>query len=510
MARAVDRLTRAALSGETVWVYTDYDADGVTSAALLAEFLGESGVAFRVRLPRRDREGYGLHDGVIREIHEAGGTLILTADCGISSVSEARLARSLGVSLVITDHHTPGPEIPDAEAVVNPKLPGSSYPDEMIAGVGVAWNLVAALRRSLREEGYYSGRPAPDVRKLLDLVALGTVSDVAPLLRVNRILVAHGIRQLNGSQPRAGTVALREIAAVKGELRASHLGFQLGPRLNAAGRMAGPQEALDLLLSSDPEAAREMAARLDTLNRQRQEQERAVLAAAMERVVREAWHPTCWSLVVDGEGWHEGILGIVASRLSESFYRPVVVLDRERGKGSARSIPGLNLYEVLAHCSDHLERFGGHAAAAGLKLRSGRLEEFRRELEACVRARLREEDLRPILRLDAEATLRDLSVDAVEELSSLEPFGVANPNPTLLIRRAGILEARTVGRGGDHLKLRIEHGGRRADALAWRKAEGLAGFRPGMTVDLACTPQLAAWNGHTKVQLVLEGIRPSN
>ncbi|MBI5442154.1 MAG: single-stranded-DNA-specific exonuclease RecJ [Deltaproteobacteria bacterium] len=509
MAAAVDRLVRAAVSRETVWVYTDYDVDGVTSAALLSDFFRESRIACRVRLPRRDREGYGLSSDALREIRAEGGTLVLTADCGISSVAEARLAHLLGVDLIITDHHTPGSELPDAVAVVNPKLPGGSYPDPMIAGVGVAWNLVSALRRRLREEGYYAAGPEPDVRRLLDLVALGTTCDVAPLVSVNRVFVAYGLQRLNGPEARPGTRALRDVAGLKGELRASHLGYQLGPRLNAAGRMAGPEQALELLLAREPESARGLASGLDALNRQRQEEERAVFASAAERVVREGWHPTRWSLVVDGENWHDGIIGIIASRLVEAYYRPTVVLTRAKGKGSARSIPGLNLYDVLGECSDHLERFGGHAAAAGLKLSVERIGPFREALETVVRRRLCEEDLRPVLHLDAEARLADLSVEAVGELSALEPFGVANPTPVLLLRRAGLLDLRTIGREGEHLKFRVEHGGRRVDALAWRKAEAWSSFRPGACVDLACTPQLSHWNGQTRVQLVLEGMRPA-
>ncbi|NTU60039.1 MAG: single-stranded-DNA-specific exonuclease RecJ, partial [Deltaproteobacteria bacterium] len=485
------------------------DVDGVTSAALLSEFLRASRIPFRARLPRRDREGYGLNAAALREAVEEGATLVLTADTGISSVAEARLARELGLDLVITDHHTPGPELPEAAAVVNPKLPGSTYPDAMIAGVGVAWNLAVSVRRSLREGGWYEGHPEPDVRDLLDLVALGTVADVAPLTKVNRALVAAGLKRLNGDRPRSGVEALKQIAGVKGPLRAGHIGFQLGPRLNAAGRMEGPHEALDLLLSSDAGLSRDLAARLDALNRRRQDEERGILAEALDQVKRGGWLPGAWSLVVGAEGWHEGVIGIVASRLADLHARPAVVIALPQGKGSARSISGLNLHDTLGDCAALLERFGGHAAAAGLKLAPGNLGAFREAFEAAVRRRITQEDLRPLLLLDAEVSFREMSTRAVGELSLLEPFGAGNPSPTLLATGAGVLDVRPMGREGEHLRFRLEQQGLRVDAVAWRKAEGLAHVRPGSRVDVAFTPQVSAWNGADRVQLVVDGMRPA-
>lgn len=510
MGPAVERLTRAAQAGETVWVYTDYDVDGVTSAAVLSDFLLACRIPVRVRLPRRDREGYGLHPAALREIAEQGGTLVVTADCGVNAVEAGWAARELGVDLVITDHHSPGDALPDAVAVVNPKLAGSAYPDRSIAGVGVAWNLAAALRRRLRDLGYFGGGPEPDLRELLGLVAIGTVADVVPLRDVNRVLVASGLRVLNSS-PRPGVVALREVAGVKGELRAGHIGFQLGPRLNAAGRMEGPQEALDLLHTRDPERARSLAEGLNRLNRQRQEEERAILDDAVGRVESEGWLPGRWSLAVESEGWHAGVVGIVASRLAERYHRPTVVLSVEGGsaRGSARSIRGLHLCEVLAECGSLLDRFGGHAAAAGLSLPAARIPEFRDRFEAVVRGRLSEEELVPVLTLDAEAAFPVLTLPSVRELSRLEPFGMGNPSPAFLSRRVRVLDVRPIGREGAHRKFRLEQAGVRFDALAWRAAESLAHAVPGRWVDLAHTPQVNAWNGAERVQLVVEGMRPA-
>jgi single-stranded-DNA-specific exonuclease len=507
MGAAAERLVRAAHAGETVWVYTDYDVDGVTCAALLSEFFTSCRMPCRVRLPRRDREGYGLHPDALDDIAGQGGRLVVTADTGISSLAEARHARRLGIDLLITDHHTPGAELPDAMAVVNPKLAGSSYPDPMIAGVGVAWNLAVSVRRRLREAGWFAASPEPDLRDVLDLVALGTVADVAPLKGVNRALVAVGLRRLNEPGARLGVQALRELSAVKGELRAGHIGFQLGPRLNAAGRMEGPDDALHLLSARDLPAARQLAGRLDALNRRRQTEERAIVEAARERVEREGWVPGRWSLVVEGEAWHEGILGIVASRLADAYYRPTVVVSLGAGKGSARSIPGLSLIEALGDCAAHLERFGGHAAAAGMRVAEGQVGAFREAFEAAVRRRLTVEQLLPVLWLDAEVPLGGLTLAAVGELPALEPFGVGNPTPMLLARGVGVLDVRPIGKDGDHLKFRLEQGGRRYDGLAWRKAEGLAHVRPGDAVDLAYTPQVNEWNGALRVQLTVEGMR---
>ncbi len=511
MRAASERLARAVTSGETVWIYTDYDVDGVSSAALLMEFFRQSEVACRVRLPRRDREGYGLHEDALREISAAGGTLVVTADCGVTAVGQARLARDLGIDLLITDHHVPGAELPLATAVVNPKLPGGVYPDPMIAGVGVAWNLIASLRRRLREAGHYgSRRPEPDVRDFLDLVALGTVADVVPLRDVNRVLVAAGLQRLNQA-PRPGVQALRDAAGVRGPLRAGHIGFQLGPRLNAAGRMEGPQEALDLLVSLELIQARSLAQTLDALNRRRQAEEREILDQGVARVEAEGWWPERWSLVLESSGWHGGVIGIVASRLVERYHRPTVVLavEGEEARGSARSVPGLVLVDALEACRDLLTRYGGHAAAAGLQLPAARIGAFRDRFEEEVRTRLREEDLTPLLHLDGEAGFAEMSLEAAEDLRRLEPFGAGNPTPQFLSRDVGVLDVRPIGAEGQHLRFRLEQSGRRLDAVAWRKAEGLAFAGPGKRVDLAHTPDVNEWNGRRRVQLVVEGMRPA-
>ncbi len=515
LAGAADRVARAVGGGETVWVYTDYDVDGVTSAALLAEFFDACGAPCRVRLPRRDREGYGLGPDTIRELAGEGARLVLTADCGITAVAAADAARQAGIDLVITDHHTPVGELPRAAAVANPRLPGSNYPDDRIAGVGVAWNLAAAVRRRLRDAGRFGpGRPEPDLRGLLDLVAVGTVADVAPLVGVNRVLVAHGLRDLN-HRPRPGLRALGEVAGIRGPVRAGHIGFQLGPRLNAGGRMDGPEDAFALLRCTEPREARRLAAALDAVNRQRREVERAAVDAALDQVDRAGWvEADRWSLVVFGDDWHPGVVGLVASRVAERHHRPTVALTRADGrvKGSARSVPGLDLVDALAACRDVLGRFGGHAAAAGLELGSPAPEAvdgFRDRFERSVRERLAAGDRVPVLRADAEVEFVDLTPDAVGGLGVLEPFGFGNPTPVLVSRAVTVRAVRPLGRDGTHRRFVLGAGGERLDAVAWRPGDRLDWVSAGAQVDVAHTPRLHTWNGRTRVQLTIEGLRPA-
>ncbi|HSH68330.1 MAG TPA: single-stranded-DNA-specific exonuclease RecJ [Deferrisomatales bacterium] len=504
------RLAEAVMNGASLWVYADYDVDGVTSAALLTEFLAQCGARPRVHLPRRDREGYGLHASALEEIAAQGGQLVVTADCGIAAVGAARRAVELGLELIITDHHAPGDELPLAAAVVNPKLPGSAYPEPAPAGVGVAWNLAAATRRELRLRGWFdaAGRAEPDLRDLLDLVALGTVADVVPLRGANRVLVRHGLEVLN-RVPRAGVVALREVAGVRGTLRGGHIGFQLGPRLNAAGRMGDPLAALQLLTSSDPGEAGRLAGELDRVNRERQTEERGIADAAVARVAEEQWWPQRWSLVVDGEGWHPGVIGIVASRLVERYHRPAVVLGVVDGqaRGSARSIRGLDLHRALGQCADLLTRFGGHAAAAGLQLPEEQVPGFRARFEAAVRDMLGEEDLVPELVVDAEVAFSELHRDAVADLVRLEPFGPGNPGPVLVSRGLTLVDLRTMGQEQEHIKLRLEQGGRSLDAVAWRQASEFAALRRGAVLDVAFSPEVNFWNGAERVQLTIRGVR---
>ena len=513
MAEAARLLAEAVRTGRTIWVYTDFDADGVTSAALLLSVLEAFGSAARPWLPRRDKEGYGLHVEPLEEIAREGGGLVVTADCGITAVEPARAARRLGLTLIVTDHHTPGPELPEADALVDPKLPGSAYPDSMIAGVGVAWNLLAAVRRVLREEGWFSdARPEPDLKEWLDLVALGTVSDLVPLTDVNRAFVRAGIMQMNRN-PRPGVAALAQAAGLSGELKAGHLAFQLGPRINAAGRMEGPQEAVSLLLAPTVEEARPLASLLDNLNRARRAEEAETVRVAVETIRRRGYHPNAWSLVVEGEGFHPGVVGIAASRLVDRFHRAAVVLavEGDTAKGSARAVPGLDLYDALTACAAHLVRFGGHHAAAGLTIAREKIPAFREAFEAAVRERIGEEDLLPLLRADGDAEIGEFTLAAVQELGLLEPFGAGNPTPVYRVRGLKIEDLRPFGENGRHLRLKLGDTapGPLLEAVAWDKGGEFDGLRAGARVDVLVAARVRAWNDRAYVQLTLEDLRPA-
>jgi single-stranded-DNA-specific exonuclease len=509
MSDAVKRLVRAAETGELLWIYTDFDADGVTSAALLSTFFHSAGIACRTWLPRRDREGYGLHTEPLEAIAREGGGCVVTADCGITAIEPALVARRLGLGLVITDHHTPGDVLPDADAVVNPKIGGNTYPDSMIAGVGVAWNLVAALRRELRERNWFSdGRTEPDLKEFLDLVALGTVADVVPLRNVNRIFVRSGLMSMN-REPRPGIQALAEAAGLRGEIRAGHLSFQLGPRINAAGRMEGPNEAVDLLVSGGMSEARALASRLDKLNRERREEEASTLASALHTVERQGRYPGCRSLVVEGAGYHPGVVGIVASRLVERFYRPTVVLavNGDQARGSARSIQGLDLHDALRACERLLIRFGGHRAAAGLTLATSNIPAFREAFEEAVSARLGTEDYVPLVEADAEPPIEEFTAQAVGDISRLEPFGYGNPTPLFMFRGLTVRDRGQLGGDGGHIRLRLEKGPVEVEAVGWHMADRLAFASPGTRLDLMATVRLRDWKGVSRVQLALEDVR---
>ncbi len=508
MAVAVKFLADAIGDGSPLWVYTDFDADGITSAALLATFFNDIGVKCRTRLPRRDREGYGLHVSVLEEIHREGGGTIITADCGVTAVKEAKRARELGIGLVITDHHNPTEELPQADGLVNPKLEGCEYPDPMIAGVGVAWNLAAALRRELSERGWFSTREAPDMKGYLELAALGTVADVVPLKNVNRVIVHFGIKRMNAVRS-VGINALAQVAGVDGGLRAGHLAFQLAPRINAAGRMDDPARALELLICPDPAKAGALASHLDKLNRQRRDEESGVLESARSTVEENGWNTDNWSIVVDGDCYHQGVIGIVASKLVEAYHRPTIVLsvDGETAKGSARSIPGFDLHEALGDCDELLIRYGGHKAAAGMTLETANIPEFRDAFEKAVRARLAEEDLTPSILIDAVASPVELDMATLGELDKLEPFGFGNPTPVFRLDGVTVKQVKAIGRDGVHIGLTVEAGGSTLDVVGWGKAVEMEGIRPGDTLDLVGNVRVRTWRGSSTIQFTLKDFR---
>jgi single-stranded-DNA-specific exonuclease len=508
MDRAVDRVARAVEAGERIACYGDYDVDGVTSTALVAGFLRAAGADVITYVPHRLVEGYGLNGEAVARLAGRGVKLLVTLDCGIASLDEVRVAAALGVETVVVDHHTAPVELPAAAAILNPHQPGCGYPTKDLAAVGVAFALVMALRRRLREAGRFgAARPEPNLKAALDLVALGTVADVVPLVGANRTLVRAGLVELARSR-RPGIQALKRVAGIADgvPVSAGQVGFRLAPRINAAGRLDDAGRGVRLLLSDDAGEAAALAEELDRENQARQEIERRILdEAAAEAAVRVA--EGAKGLVLARDGWHAGVVGIVASRLVERFHRPVVLVALEggAGKGSGRSIEAFHLYDALSACSGHLARFGGHRHAAGVTVERERLPAFRAAFEALAAARLSEEDLLPRCRIDGWVEDGDLTDGAAADLEKLAPFGAGHPEPVFALRGAAA-RGRTVGSARVHLKLSL--GPRGLDAIGFGMGDR-AGLCAGGPVDAAFSLGFDEWDGTRRLQLKLRDLRPA-
>jgi single-stranded-DNA-specific exonuclease len=504
MSRAVQRLAVAIERGERIAVHGDYDVDGITGTALLVETLRMLGADVESHIPLRLKDGYGLSGEALRQAAAGGAKVALSVDCGVSAVVEARLALELGLDLIITDHHQPPETLPAALAIINPHLPENRFPFRDLAGVGVAFLLLVALRKTLRERGFFSPRPEPDLRRGLDLVALGTIADVVPLQGVNRILVRAGLKSMNNSD-RPGLRALKEVAAVS-EVSCGNVAFRLAPRLNAAGRLEDALLGVELLLESSPERSLPMARLLDDFNRERQAIEQEALRQAVARLEAEKGAGR-FSIVLADSRWHPGVIGIVASRLVERYHRPAVLiaLENGQGKGSARSIPGFHLYQSLERCRSHLAGFGGHAFAAGLSIAENEVEVFAAAFEEVAQECLGEGDLQPRVLHDGEILLEELSEPVVRQLAELAPFGMGNPEPSFLARGGRAQQVQTMG--GKHLRFTLRQGGYSLPCIAFGMAErqqDLVG-----ELDLLFTPVLNEWRGKVSVQLRLKDFRPA-
>jgi single-stranded-DNA-specific exonuclease len=502
MDRATERLARAIMHGERLAVHGDYDVDGITGTALLVETLRSFGADVEFHIPLRLKDGYGLSAEALEKTAAAGTRIVISVDCGISAVAEAGLAASLGIDLIITDHHHPPANLPSALAVVNPHLPGCLFPFRQLAGVGVAFFLLVGLRKVLREKGGFAGRQEPDLRHGLDLVALGTIADIVPLVGVNRILTRVGLAVLSGGS-RPGMIALKEVAAVK-EVTCGTVGFHLAPRLNAAGRLEDAALGVELLLGSSNERAMETARLLDGFNRERQKIENETIQQAIELL--EQGQGGEYSIVLADERWHPGVIGIVASRLVERYHRPVVLvaLENGQGKGSARSIGGFHLYQGLCSCEQHLQGFGGHEFAAGLSIRADQVSAFALCFEEVAAAILDPEDLLPKQRYDGELLLEELTLESVKEMAALAPFGAGNPQPTFIAAAVRAQQARIVG--DHHLRFTARQGGYSLPCIAFGMA-GRLGELQG-DIDLLFQPALNEWQGRTSVQLQICDLRP--
>jgi single-stranded-DNA-specific exonuclease len=505
MAAAVRRLMTAHQTRESICIYGDYDVDGITATSLMVSFLRLTGFDCRYFIPNRFDDGYGLNSESLELIIGQGTGLIISVDCGITAIEEALLCRERGVDLIIVDHHAPKSVIPDACAVLNPLQPECGYPFKSLAGVGVAFNLLIALRAALRDAGSFGPGAAPDLRQWLDLVALGTIADVTPLIDQNRIYASQGLRLLSDSI-KPGIKALKRVAGVTGAVSSGQVGFRLAPRLNAAGRMESAVPGVDLLLSNNPDQSSVLAEELDSANAERQSVERAILEDAIKMVEDGGAYPGQRSIVLASPAWHQGVVGIVASRLVERYHRPVILIaidENGAGKGSGRSIPGFHLLEALTSCSPFLDRFGGHRHAAGVGLSAAKISDFVTAFETEAARMLSGNDLVPCLDIDAEIQPADVTRELALELKRLEPFGMGNPEPVLMMRGMTVVEQRVVGDG--HLRLRLSRDGRSFGAIAFRMAPM---GRPGM-VDIAFFPEMNEWNGNSSLQLRIKDLRPA-
>jgi single-stranded-DNA-specific exonuclease len=505
MDLAVGRLVRAHSNNESICVYGDYDVDGITGTALLVSFLKCIGCRCIYFIPNRFDDGYGLNFDAIERIIADGADLIVSVDCGITAIKEADLCRERGVDLIIVDHHSPLGDIPDACAVLNPLQPGCSYPFKSLAGVGVAFNLLVALRAKLRDLGHFGSGSIPDLREWLDLVAMGTIADVVPLTGQNRIYVFNGLKRLSESS-RTGILALKRVAGITGAVSCGQVGFRLAPRLNAAGRMESAVPGVDLLLGSDAAEAWIIATELDAANAERQQVERRIFDEAVKMVDTTGMYPECRSIVLASFGWHQGVIGIVASRMVERYHRPTILiaLDGEgMGKGSGRSIPGFHLLDALVGSSDHLERFGGHRYAAGVSLKADNVDSFAKAFEKTAAVLLDERDLVPRLAIDVELKAADITRELSQELKLLEPYGAGNPEPVLMLRDVTVLERRPVGDG--HIRLRIKKDGIPFTGIAFR----MAGRSIPDCIDVAFYPEMNEWNGSSSLQLRIKDLRPA-
>ncbi len=505
MSGAVARIVRAIEAGERIACYGDYDVDGVTSTALLAGFLRAAGADVVTYVPHRLVEGYGLNVAAVEKLAADGVRLLVTLDCGITAASEVRAATALGVDAVVVDHHTVPVELPAAAAILNPHQAGCAYPSKDLAAVGVTFALLMSLRRALRERGRFSpSRPEPNLKDALDLVALGTVADVVPLVGANRILVRWGLEALSRSR-RPGVRALKKVAGIAEgtPVGAGQVGFRLGPRINAAGRLDDAGRGVRLLLTADAAEAEALAAELDRENQARQEIERRILEEAIQDAAARV-RGGARGLVLARDGWHAGVVGIVASRIAERFHRPVVLvaLSGDEGKGSGRSVEGFHLYDALAACSAQLVRFGGHRHAAGVTVARARLDAFREAFEAHARERLAEEDLVPRCRIDGWIAEGDVTDRAAEDLARLGPFGAGHPEPVFALRGAAT-RARTVGAEGAHLKLALG----RLDAIGFGMGDRVTACAG--PLDAAFTIGFDEWDGARRLQLKLRDVRPA-
>ncbi len=501
MKKAVGRMTTALHRKERIVIYGDYDADGVTSVAALFHFIRKIHEAVTFYIPDRISEGYGLNCAAIERFHAEGTGLIITVDCGMANHEEISLARRMGMDVIILDHHEPSSSLPPATAIVNPKRPDCHFPFKDLAAVGIVFNFLIALRGTLRSEGFWSKNKYPNLKDYLDLVALGTIGDIVPLVDENRIFAKFGL-ELISEGFRTGIAALKTVCGLEGkEIESSKASFALIPRINAAGRIASARYAVELLLSENPKEAKDIALKLEGFNKKRQLMEQAMFSELIETITKTNVQNE--SLVFSSPDWHPGVIGIVASKLVDRFGKPAILISLKDGlgKGSGRSAADFNLFEGIKRCESHLVAYGGHRYAAGLLIKEDDIPPFSKQLNDIINEYFQGSDFEISTTIDAQCLLTDISHELLTEIRTLAPFGTGNPEPVLCTRDVSILDPYIVG--NNHLKMRIGHNGIYRDSIWFSKGQYFPEIKQSI-LDIVFTPQINTWNGTDAIQLKLK------
>ena len=486
-------------AGDMITIFGDYDADGLTATALLLNLFSDLGIPASSYIPNRLSEGYGVNREAISKIAKSGTRLLITVDCGTGNPKEIDLAIDLGMNVVVTDHHQVNKDFEPRCPVINPHRQDSSFPFKDLAGVGIAFFLAIAIRAALREQGWFKTRSEPDLKHYLDLVALGTVADVVPLFGLNRILVSAGIDRMRTSQW-PGIRSIQKIAGIDAnEITSDDLAFRIAPRLNAPGRLGKAEMGLHALTTDQPRIAMDIARQLDNLNSRRRAIEQRILNQIEKTILSSEAQINNRIFVIAESGWHKGVLGIVASRLSGKYHRPALILTIRDGMafGSGRSIDGFNLHRALTRLGHLLDEFGGHHYAAGFRLKSSNLNALAMEMDNLARDELSEKDLIPTVEIDAEMPLSALTMKTLDHIKSLSPFGSGNPEPIFSSHSLDVLDSRVVGK--KHLKLKVKQGRSVMEAIGFGLSDRHS--LEGKTINAAFTPELNRWQGHKRLQL---------
>ena len=498
MEKGIERIIKAIENKEKIMIYGDYDADGITSITVLKKFLTERGLEVESYIPNRLDEGYGLNKEAIKGIYDRGYRLMITVDCGISGIEEVEFANSLGIETIITDHHEPAEELPNAYAVIDTKRKDNKYPFNQLAGVGVVFKFIQAISIKL-------GLEEKEYLKYLDLVCVGTISDIVPLVDENRVIAKLGLK-LVAVTKNIGLRTLLETIGFK-TIDSGTISFGVAPRINACGRMGHQEEALKLFLSDNVEEARKIANELNRFNQERQAREKEIFEQAVQKVEESEKNKTC--IILGSDHWHHGIIGIVSSKVTDIYFKPSILIcfEGNEGKGSGRSIPGFDLHDALMNCSDSIEKFGGHSMAIGISVKKENFEKFKEEFEEYAK-NCNISDIIPIINIDEEVSLKNINIDDVKSLKLLEPFGEANKTPLFLFRNLKINSIRALSEG-KHLKLSLKDDNYLIDAIGFNIGNLSEEYRLDDKVDVVGTLDINTFNGYENIQITIKDIRKS-